>query len=299
MAEEKEEWKPDEEDALAKDLENESPELSELVEIIDPNDNSEPEPESKPEKEDDPEDDAISNRMQKRIDQLTARRHEAERREEAKDQQLQQLQERLNSLESTQEKQNVQSFQEKYDQVKRALMAAAEEGDTEKQVSLTEQMADMRATARMNEFANSQITAKQNVQQQAETSQQNQAPEAAYAWWNRNSWFNTPENSTATAFARAVDVQLEAEGFDKNSPDYYKELDNRCQDKFPELYTKTVNAKSKPPTSPSGGKKRVSKQSSKDGRIQLTRDQLSMARELGLTTEAQLKAYAKEIQELN
>ena len=60
-----------------------------------------------------------------------------------------------------------------------------------------------------------------------------------------------------------------------------------------------MSAKAKPPTSPSGGKKRVSKQSSKDGRIQLTRDQLSMARELGLTTEAQLKAYAKEIQELN
>ena len=118
MAEE--EWKPDEEDALAKDLKEESPELSELVEIIDPNDDLKPEPDSEPEpeKEIEAEDDPVSNRMQKRIDQLTARRHEAERREEAKDQQLQQLQERLNSLESTQEKQNVQSFQEKYDQVK-------------------------------------------------------------------------------------------------------------------------------------------------------------------------------------
>ena len=295
MAEEQEEWNPDEEDALAKDLKDESPELSKLVEIIDPNDDSEPETEKPVEPEDDP----VSHRMQKRIDQLTARRHEAERREATKDQQVQQLQERLNSLESSQEKQNVQSFQEKYDQVKRSLLAAAEEGDTEKQVSLTEQMADMRATARMNEFANNQQTAQQNVQQQETTSQQNKAPDAAYEWWNRNTWFTKPEHSAATAFARAIDVELEAEGFDKNSPDYYKELDNRCQDKFPELYTETVNAKAKPPTSPSGGKKRASKQLSKDGRIQLTRDQLNMARELGLTTEAQLKAYAKEIQELN
>jgi len=295
MAEEKEEWTPEEEDALAKDLKDEEPELSELVEIIDPNEDpaSEIEEIPAPQKSSESEDDPVSARMQKRIDQLTARRHEAERRENAKDQQLQQLQERLNTLESSQEQQNVQTFQEKYDNVKRALMAAAEEGDTEKQVALTEQMADMRATARMTEYANRQTQQQQQTQQPV----QETAPQEAYSWWNRNPWFTKPEHSAATAFARAVDLQLEAEGFDKNSSEYYKELDNRCQEKFPELYNESVSTKAKPPTSPSGGKKRSSKRT-KDGRIQLTRDQLSMARELGLTTEAQLKAYAKEIQEL-
>lgn len=289
MAEEQEVWEPDEEDAIAKDLTIED---SEFIEIIEPETSQkeklEPEPEEKPEPEDDP----VSARMQKRIDQLTARRHEAERREAQSNEQLTQLQARLDSLESSQEQASVQTFQQKYDQVKAGLLAAAEEGDTEKQVALTEQMADMRTTARMAEAARN--TAQQQPERNAQAPQ---APQAAYDWWEKNPWFNTPENSAATAFARAIDVQLETEGYDKNSPSYYKELDNRCQEKFPELYTETVSAKAKPPTSPSGGKKRSSKQP-KDGRIQLTRDQLSMARELGLTTEAQLKAYAKEIQEL-
>ena len=290
MADEKEVWEPDDEDALAKDLAEEEPEFSELIEIIDSDEKSK-EPESEPVTES--EDDPVSARMQKRIDQLTARRHEAERREATKDQQLQELHARLENIETGQNQAAVQTFQEKYDQVKKDLMAAAEEGDTARQVGLTEQMAEMRATARMAEASRSQ----QPLQQQPQQPVGQEAPQAAYDWWNKNKWFNTPENSAATAFARAIDVQLEQEGYDKNSPDYYTELDNRCQEKFPELYTEHGNAKAKPPTSPSGGKKRSSKRS-KDGRIQLTRDQLNMARELGITTEAQLKAYAKEIQEL-
>ena len=292
MADEKEVWEPDNEDALAKDLAEEEPEFSELVEIIDPNEDAkDSEPEPVTEQEDDP----VSARMQKRIDQLTARRHEAERREATKDQQLQELQARLENIETGQNQAAVQTFQEKYDQVKKDLMEAAEEGDTARQVALTEQMADMRATARMAEATRSQQPPPQQQQQQQPEGQD--APQAAYDWWTRNKWFNTPENSAATAFARAIDIQLEQEGYDKNSSEYYTELDNRCQEKFPELYTEHGNAKAKPPTSPSGGKKRSSKRS-KDGRIQLTRDQLNMARELGITTEAQLKAYAKEIQEL-
>lgn len=290
MADEKEVWEPDDEDALAKDLAEEEPEFSELIEIIDSDEKSK-EPESEPVTES--EDDPVSARMQKRIDQLTARRHEAERREATKDQQLQELHARLENIETGQNQAAVQTFQEKYDQVKKDLMAAAEEGDTARQVGLTEQMADMRATARMAEVSRNQ----QPLQQQPQQPVGQEAPQAAYDWWNKNKWFNTPENSAATAFARAIDVQLEQEGYDKNSPDYYTELDNRCQEKFPELYTEHGNAKAKPPTSPSGGKKRSSKRS-KDGRIQLTRDQLNMARELGITTEVQLKAYAKEIQEL-
>ena len=124
MAEEQE-WQPEDEDALAKDLKEDEPELSELVEIIDPNED--PDVDKQEPEAAEPEDDPVSARMQKRIDQLTARRHEAERREMAKDQQLQQLQERLNSLESSQDEATVQTFQQQYDQVKQALMTAAEE----------------------------------------------------------------------------------------------------------------------------------------------------------------------------
>ena len=35
--------------------------------------------------------------------------------------------------------------------------------------------------------------------------------------------------------ARSIDVQLDAEGYDKNSPDYYKTLNNRLRKLYPEL----------------------------------------------------------------
>jgi len=290
MAEEKETWEPDEEDALAKDLAEDDSSFSDLIEIIDPDEDSK-DPEPKPEPE--PEDDPASSRVQKRIDKLTAQRHEAERREAYKDQQIQELQDRLGNIESGQAEKAVETFQEKYEQVKKDLMEAAEEGDTVKQVALTEQMADMRATARVADMQRNQP---QPQHQQQPTAAE--APQAAYDWWGRTPWFNTDEHAAESAYARAVDVQLAQEGYDKSSTEYYKELDNRLQQKFPELYQEHVSKRSKPPTSPSGGKKQTGNRA-KDGRIQLTRAQLNMARELGITTEAELKAYAKEIQELS
>jgi hypothetical protein len=289
MAEEKEEWEPVDEQALTKDLapEDDNAEFSDLVEIIDENapepETVETQPEAEPNKE--------SDRVQKRIDQLTAQRREAERREAAKDAELNSLQERLSELENKGQEQAVQSFQERYNQVRTALTTAAEEGDTAQQVALTEQLADMRAEAKVAQLARTQ----QQYQPPPQASGQQEAPQAAYNWWDRNQWFNSAEHSAESAYARAVDIQLEQEGFDKNSPAYYTELDNRLQEKFPELYNKGDTKKPKPATAPTGGKVSSGKVT-KDGRVQLTKDELNMARELGITSEAQLKAYAKEIQ---
>jgi hypothetical protein len=293
MAEQKEEWEPVDEQALEKDLapQEDNAEFSDLVEIIDesaPDSVPAPEPTAASEPDND-----MSDRVQKRIDQLTRERREAERREQAKDAELQALTERMAQLENKGQEQAVQSFQDRYNQVRADLTAAAEEGDTAQQIALTEQLADMRAEAKVAQLTNRQQPAQQQQQQQQQPVQD--APQAAYTWWERNQWFNTPENQAESAYARVVDVQLEQEGFDKNSPAYYTELDNRLQEKFPELYNKGDVKKSKPATAPTGGKASSGK-IAKDGRVQLTKDELNMARELGITSEAQLKAYAKEIQ---
>ena len=260
MAEQKEEWEPVDEQALEKDLapQGEDAEFSDLVEIIDESApapvSAEAEPAPEPETEN-------SDRVQKRIDQLTRERREAERREQAKDAELQALTERMAQLENKGQEQAVQ-------------------------------LADMRAEAKVAQLTNNQ---RQGQAQQQPQAQAQDAPQAAYSWWERNQWFNTPENQAESAYARVVDVQLEQEGFDKNTPSYYTELDNRLQEKFPELYNKGDVKKSKPATAPTGGRVSSGK-IAKDGRVQLTKDELSMARELGITSEAQLKAYAKEIQ---
>ncbi len=118
-------------------------------------------------------------------------------------------------------------------------------------------------------------------------------------WWKENNWFNSQGFEKETAMARAIDIQLDIEGYDKEDDNYYEELNNRLQTKFPELVsTKSVVSEkprqSRQPVAPTTGG-----QALKSNRIRMTSDQLRMARELGLTEPEQLKKYAKEIQSLS
>ena len=96
---------------------------------------------------------------------------------------------------------------------------------------------------------------------------------------------------------RAIDVQLDLEGFDKNSSDYYINLNSRLQKIYPELISSDnvtqpkTRAKSSNIVTPSTGGS-----SYKGNRVRMTQDQLRMARELGINDEAGLKKYAQEIQ---
>ena len=127
--------------------------------------------------------------------------------------------------------------------------------------------------------------------------QQNPTPALATEWWKKNDWFNAKGFDQETALARAIDVQLDIEGFDKNSPDYYQELNSRLQKRFPELISEDEVTKSKPransrqavaPTTGGSGYR--------GNRLKVTKDELAMARELGITVPTALQKYAKEIQ---
>ena len=124
----------------------------------------------------------------------------------------------------------------------------------------------------------------------------NPAPEKAMSWWQKNNWFNSKGYERETAAARSIDVQLDLEGYDKESDQYYETLNNRLQKIFPELISKPdMQVKTRPKSSqtvvaPSAGG------STKTGnRVKMTKEQLRMAREIGLTTPDQIKAYAEEL----
>ena len=281
MAELDEQWEPtdDEQGGIS--------EPEDLVEVIDDDDDhDEPAPEAK-EKDDEAE--LGSDRVQKRIDQLTRQRHDAERREADAETRLTAIQDKMNSIESGMDDQRVNNFQQKYDNVKEELFEAAETGDTKRQVELTEQMADMRATARI-----AQMRRKEQESEPAPKAapSNDAAPQEAYAWWAKNKWFDSSEHAPETMFAKSIDNQLESEGLDKNTPEYYDELDSRLQKRFPELYSKAAK-KPKPPVAPSGG--RGSGKQSKDGRIRMTAQELQIAKDLDITSEEGLREYAKEL----
>ena len=113
-------------------------------------------------------------------------------------------------------------------------------------------------------------------------------------WWERNNWFNAKGYERETAAARAIDVQLDLEGHDKQSDDYYNLLNSRLQRMFPELVSsndQSTRVKSRKTVAPTTGGSPY-----KGNRVRMTQDQLRMARELGINDEAGLKKYASEIQ---
>ena len=247
------------------------------------------------EKKEDPE---YGEKVQKRIKKLVDQRREAEVQARQIQEQNAQLSARLERLEQGSKKSSENQFNQRYAQTKAALTKAVEEGDTEAQVNFQEQMADMRASMRIAEMQKQQRAqqAKQPTARREQQVAQDSTPKKAMTWWDQNNWFNTQGFERETAAARAIDVQLDLEGFDKNDQEYYDTLNNRLHNVFPELVspsspTSRPRTKSRSPVAQTTG----GSSSYKGNRVRMTQDQLRMARELGITDENSLKKYEAEI----
>ena len=233
-------------------------------------------------------------KVQRRIKKLVDQRRDAETQSRQYQEQVSQLKMRLGRLEQGNNHRAENNFHKHYENTKLALKKAVEEGDTEAQVNFSEQIADMRAAVRVAEMQKSQ-GARQAVSNNAARAKQvaqEAAPKKAMEWWDNNRWFNSSGFERETAAARAIDVQLELEGYDKESDDYYHVLNKRLLNVFPELNSSTKQrTKSRSPVAPTAG----GSPAYSGNRIRMTQDQLRMARELGIRDEKSLKRYADEI----
>ena len=63
--------------------------------------------------------------------------------------------------------------------------------------------------------------------------QVNHIPPKAIEWSKKNPWFKHPKFPEETAAAKAIDVLLDIEGYDKNSDLYYQLLDQRLRAVLP------------------------------------------------------------------
>lgn len=255
--------------------------------------------EDKTEVQDSDSDAEYGQKVQSRIKKLVDQRREAEVQTAQAQEQMAQLQARLDRLEQGNNHRAENEFHQRYEQTKAALAKSVEEGDTQAQLEFTEQMADMRAAMRIAEMRRQEAQTQQvsptvgRAQQMA----QQPAPPKAMDWWQKNRWFNSPGFERETAAARAIDVQLDLEGHDKNSDDYYELLNNRLLNVFPELNSESEQSKPRPksraPVAPTAG----GSGTYKGNRVRMTQDQLRMARELGINDEKSLKRYAAEIKQ--
>lgn len=249
-----------------------------------------------------------SDRVKKRIDKLTARLRETQRREEAAiayarnvQQKASQLEERVKYTDQERVKATSTNLDTQIVSLKHIIRKAREEGDfdteTEAQERLTSALYDKR---RMAEMRPAQAEQTQQVQQQyqqpAQQPQQQQQPRQrpdpkAEDWADRNEWFG--KDVAMTHAAQGIHIQLvREEQFDPTSDEYYDELDRRMQTNFPHKYS-AQNGRASRPVQTVAPASRSSGVNSARRSVKLTPSQVAIAKKLGVP----LEEYAKYVKE--
>ena len=248
-----------------------------------------------------------SESVQKRINRLTKKMREAERREEeaikfaqnvqAESEQIKQRMQNLDQGFMTEYGQRIQLQQQ---QAEAALKRAVELGDAEGTVVAQKELTDISIAA--NEYAQAQRRAEANQQvpqQQApQAAPQQQAPQQpqrpdpkAEQWAEKNSWFGQDEAMTFAAFGIHKKL-VEDEGFDPQGDDYYNELDSRIKREFPHKFGEEQSTGRKPAQNVAGVS-RSTKTGRNGKRVRLSQTQVAIAKKLGVP----LEEYAKYVKE--
>ena len=254
--------------------------------------------------EDDQFEKAESN-TQKRIDRLTKKMREAERREEEAlryaqnvKTEAEQLKSRMNTLDTNYVNEYSNRVESEMNTAEQALARAIEIGDTngvvEAQRSITKLAIenDRANQAKMQQQRHAQQVEAQRQQQvqQPMPQQQPRRPDPkAEDWASRNDWFGSDEAMTYAAFGVHKKL-VENEGFDPQSNEYYSELDKRMKEEFPH---KLKTGESRRPAQTVASVSRSSSGRSSGRKVRLTPSQVAIAKKLGVP----LEEYAKYVKE--
>ena len=242
---------------------------------------------------------------QKRIDRLTKKMREAQRREEEAINYAKQVQdeatklkERFSALDSNYVTEYSNRVSTQMEQTEKELARAMELGDTSAVVEANKKMIALSAeNERANQAKLAQERQQQQVQQQQAAPQQMQAapqqqikrPDPkAQDWASRNEWFGQDEAKTFAAFGIHKKL-VEDEGFDPTSDEYYTELDRRISDTF----GGEAKSASKRPAQTVAGVSRSTSGRSSGKKVRLTPSQVAIAKKLGVP----LEEYAKYVKE--
>jgi len=257
--------------------------------------------------------DQYSDNVKKRIDKLTARLRETQRREQAALEYAKQVQSRAQELEQrylkTDEDRLVEAKGRIETQVvalKQIIRKAREEGDIDTETEAQQRLASLTYEQGQIDAANQQRAAwaaqqqaqpaQQQEQQQAQPAQQQrQVDPRVEEWAERNKWYG--RDNVMTHAAWGIHRQLiQVEGFDPSSDEYYDELDKRIRDAFPQKFKETAGTQASAtrtvqtvaPASRSSGINSTARRT-----VKLTPSQVAIAKKLGVP----LEEYAKYVKE--
>jgi len=250
-----------------------------------------------------------SDSVQRRINQLTAKRKQAAEEAQAAVQYAQQMQQENAVMRQRLEKMN-QGYNTEAEgrlkaqeaQAKKAMAEAYEAGDYEKVANAQQAIskiaiAQERVRVQKAKIARQQQAVKEQQAQPQAAPPQQQVPQQQAApdpklekWLGKNQWFG--QDRLMTRAAQAIHEQLVLEeDFDPTSDDYYKEIDSRMRREMPNKFQgKRSNAQTVAPASGNG-------RSVKSGRkkaVELTPGQVAFAKKMRIP----LDKYAKEVAKL-
>jgi hypothetical protein len=184
---------------------------------------------------------------------------------------------------------------------RQAYRDAVEEGDTDKQLQASEAIADLKY--KLNQWSEYRTRLENSSPQPAQQSQPKGTTEEANRWLSRNKWFQDPQYQEHAQFARTVDKNLVAEGWDPASREYFDELERRMLRKYPDLPIHKAaggqtTQKRKPKRSPVGApdKGQATPRQSRGNKVVLTQEDRQNMRRFGLdpNDDATVRMYAQE-----
>jgi len=254
--------------------------------------------------------DQYSDNVKKRIDKLTARLRETQRREQAALEYAKQVQSRAQQLEQQYLRSDEERLTEAKGRVETQVVAlkqiirkAREEGDVDTETEAQQRLASLtyeqnqidRANQERAAWAAQQQAAAQQPAQQPVQQQPRQVDPRVEEWAERNKWYG--RDNVMTHAAWGIHRQLiQVEGFDPSSDEYYDELDKRIRESFPHKFAEnnagtqraTRSVQTVAPASRSTGVNNAARRT-----VKLTPSQVAIAKKLGVP----LEEYAKYVKE--
>jgi hypothetical protein len=248
-------------------------------------------------------------KVQSRIDKLTKKLRESERREQAATEyaknvysENKSLQEKASALDDGYVDQYNTRVQSELEAVKKQLKTAVETGDIDGQVAANQALARLsveservQATQAKKEKLKKQQGEQKDGQQYQDQYVAPQMPPPptpdprAESWAEKNEWFGKDEPMTLTSFS--IHRKLVEKGIDPSTDEYYTEIDKQMRENFPHKFEDTKQVS--PPSQTVASANRGAPVKARKGTVRLTPSQVAIAKKLGVP----LSEYAKYVKE--
>jgi len=243
-----------------------------------------------------------SQSVQRRIDKLTKKMREAERREQAAIDYAKKVQEENKNLQASSlstSRERITSDEAQIASTEQLLntayQKAIEEQNVEKQVEAQQKMAQLAIEKERFRIRKNKLEQEESMKPKEQPTvedaikmtdpQAQPAPDPkAQEWASENKWFGTDKAMTYTAMS--LHDEIVAEGFDASSDEYYNEIDRRIRKEFPQKF----EDQNKPTQKVASA---VRKTTTGRRTVKLTPSQVAIARKLGVP----LEEYAKHVKE--